>query len=134
MSVVNFSNEPQVIGGGVEDIVIKRGLDYVTGGKALNVETYLTNATSTALKAGHIIIKDTVNGDYKPMPLADGGAGYGSLPDNHVYVGVLANSITTSKPAASILTAGTVNVNALPFSISSIASAFASAVPTIIFE
>jgi hypothetical protein len=58
---------------------------------------------------------------------------YDSLPSGHTYAGILIASIPTDKPFAGIMVRGTVNVNATPFSMTSILSAVKAALPLIIF-
>lgn len=58
---------------------------------------------------------------------------YGSLPAGAAYVGILVASISKSRPAASIMTIGQVNIAAVPFAMTSILSAFKSACPHIEF-
>jgi len=52
---------------------------------------------------------------------------YASLPASHTYVGILVASILKAKPMAAIMVRGTVNPNVTPFSMTSIAAAFATA-------
>jgi hypothetical protein len=61
----------------------------------------------------------------------DTATGYASLPANHTYEGVLRATILKSKPYAAIMYDGTVNPAVTPFSMTSILSAFKTAVPTI---
>lgn len=129
MANLNLVGEKQQIVFGKDSIVIRKYGNSLAGGRVLDV----TNFAPKAIEAGHIIIKSQ-DGVYKPMPLNDGGTAYAALPDNHTYVGVLYRSISTAKPAASILTVGVVNEKALPFAISSIKSAFVTACPHIVFE
>ena len=59
---------------------------------------------------------------------------YDSLPAGAVYEGVLYRSILKSKPAASILIDGVVNDEVMKIKLGSIASAFKTACPHIIFN
>ena len=59
---------------------------------------------------------------------------YDSLPSGAVYEGVLYRSISKSKPAASILIDGVVNDSVMKIALGSIASAFKTACPHIIFN
>lgn len=58
---------------------------------------------------------------------------YGTLPKSHSYAGILIASIPTSKPFASIMTRGTVNVNASPYQLDSILNAVKLALPLVVF-
>lgn len=126
--IANFNDERTELYMGSGSVVIRKFVDGIKGGRTLNC----TGITLDTLKAGHVIIRDTVNDTYKPMPLS--GSAYDSLPANHEYIGVLVNDIPVSKPFAAIMTAGSVNEVAGPYSVSSIKSALKSAVPTLIFE
>ena len=59
---------------------------------------------------------------------------YDSLPSGAVYEGVLYRSIAKDKPAASILIDGVVNDQVMKIALGSIASAFKTACPHIIFN
>lgn len=115
---------------GIDNVVIRHYTSGIEGGKVLDV----TSFTPDKIQAGHVIIYDTVNNKYKPMPLNDAGTAYGSLPSNHVYVGVSVASVLKKEPFVAIMNAGIVNDSATPFAMTSILSAFKTAVPTIIFN
>ena len=127
MAEFNLAGEKHEVVFGNDSIVIRKYGNSLAGGRVLDVTGY---AEKTVL-AGHVIITDG-NGTYKPMPV-DGDA-YATLPEGYAYAGVLYRSILAAKPAASILTAGVVNEKALPYAISSIKTAFATACPHIMFE
>ena len=99
---------------GLESIVIVNALGDIPGGRTLDVTDVA--AGTTVIKAGHIIIASN-KGVMKPMPLNSGGTAYGSLPDNHTYVGVLKATVTVKDPRAAIVTMGQVNQAACPFTI-----------------
>ncbi|WP_138481551.1 hypothetical protein [Dyadobacter bucti] len=127
MATTTLNGASVQINTGKESVVIKLALDGIEGGRSLDV----TGFGPAVIYAGHVIIQDTVSKDFKPMPLTTNDTVYGSLPANHVYVGVLRASVLKSLPMAGILTNGTVNPEATPFSMTSILSAFKTAVPTI---
>lgn len=58
-------------------------------------------------------------------------SGYASLPGSHSYAGILIASILTKKAFAGIMVRGTANPAATPFSMTSILSAFKTAMPLI---
>lgn len=126
--IVNLNEERTELYMGSGSVVIRKYVDGIKGGRTLDCD----NVSLDTLKAGHVIIRDTVNDTYKPMPIS--GSSYDSLPANHEYIGVLVNDIPVSKPFAGIMTAGSVNEVAGPYPVSSIKSALKSAVPTLIFE
>jgi len=124
----SMNNEPEKIQEGFDSIVIRQYIAGIKNGKTLDV----TGFTPTVIKAGHVIIYDTVNDVYKPMPLS--GAAYSSLPANHVYAGVLAASVLTKRPIAAIMYAGEVNDVASPYPVDSIKSAICTALPMLVFK
>jgi len=127
MNIPDLKSPEEIIDYGMDDVVIRHYIAGIVGGKTLNMEGY----TENVLKAGHVIIYDTVLDEYKPMPLS--GDAYGSLPANHVYAGVLVRSILTKEPFAAIMYAGEVNDVASPYSVASIKDALKSALPQLVF-
>ncbi|TXK52383.1 hypothetical protein FVR03_01315 [Pontibacter qinzhouensis] len=113
MAIADLTNEPNQVDTGNDSIVIVRNLDAVRGGRTLDV----TGFTPEVIQAGHLIIKQTSNGEYKPMPIS--GSAYASLPAGHTYAGVLINTVLKSKPFAGIMTNGTVNDVAGPYPVTS---------------
>ena len=119
-----MSTSPVEYGFGNE--VIRSFIDTIKGGVVLDV----TDFTENEIKAGHIIIRDSeTQKNYKPMPLS--GNAYDSLPAGYEYCGVLIHTIAKDEPFAAVLTIGEVNEKLIPYPITSIKSAFKSAVPTI---
>ncbi len=84
MAVVNLTRDRKGFSTEKDNIVIVENLESLRGGRALNVDGYPLKV----LHAGHVIIKDTVSGDYKPMPIAVSGAitKQGSLTGGSGYV------------------------------------------------
>lgn len=115
---------------GDDSVVIQKYISGIKGGRTLDVTGY----TDTVLKAGHVIITDG-QGTYKPMPVTEteDSAVYGELPEGYSYAGVLYRSILTASPAASIMTWGEVNAEAVPYSMDSILDDFKAACPHIDF-
>lgn len=130
MSTPNLANDIETLGFGLDSVVIRNFVNGINGGRTLDLTNYTSD--DNVIKAGHVIIYDTVNEVYKPMPLS--GTAYGTLPANHAYVGVLYKTVTKAQPFASIMTIGSVNLEAVPYAMTSILSAFKSAVPTIVWE
>ncbi|GIM60084.1 hypothetical protein CAPN008_01340 [Capnocytophaga canis] len=128
MAVATLNRQTESFADGMDNIVITNYLDGIRGGRTLN----LTGFTEEVVKAGHIIIKEASSGDYKPMPVS--GGNYASLPGGHSYAGVLVASITKNKPFAGIMTRGTVNINAVPFGMTSILTAVKTALPLVDFR
>lgn len=125
MPTASLNNEAQEIITGNDSIVIIDCFQTIRGGRTLDT----TGFSEEVIKAGHVIIQETSTGNYKPMPLS--GSNYASLPGGHTYAGILRASVTTAKPFAAIMVRGTVNQAVTPYSMTSILSAFKTAVPLI---
>lgn len=115
-------------GFGADPIVIRKYIAGVQGGKVLDVSGF----TEEYIRAGHVIIRDTTNDIYKPMPVSEGA--YGSLPGSHEYVGVAVATKSAKEPFVSIMHTGVVNDVASPYPLDTIKSALKTAVPTLVFE
>lgn len=130
MATANLMNESQEILTGNDNVVIVDNFQSVRGGRTLDVTGY----PHGVLNAGHVIIKETASGDYKPMPLNTEGTAYAALPEGHTYAGILIASVLTRKPFAGILVRGTVNHVAAPFPMTTILEAVKTALPLIDFR
>lgn len=115
------------VGFGNDSVVVRTITSTLEGGRVLNMEGF----EGEVVKAGHVIIKNTLEGTYKPMPVS--GGAYSSLPGGYEYVGILISSITKTDPFAAILNAGQVCEPALPYAMTGIKADFKAAVPTIVF-
>lgn len=127
--MVTLETKKTTVDTSLDCVVVPTNLGGIRGGRSLDLTGY--PSTETCIKAGHVIIRDTVNNVYKPMPINDGA--YASLPANHEYVGILVNTIPVSAPLAGIMNIGQVNEAAAPFAFTSIKSAFKAAVPSVVF-
>lgn len=127
MALTELTNKRSVIDFGNDCVVCPLFISGIRGGRSLD----MTGFADSVVKAGHVIIKDTKKGDYKPMPVASNE--YGALPENHEYVGILYKSISADTPMASIMTNGEVNPVAAPYKMDAILEAFKTAVPNISF-
>jgi hypothetical protein len=130
MAVADLTNEPQKIITGNDNIVIVDNFQSIRGGRTLDV----TGFTPDVINAGHVIIKETSTGEYKPMPLNGANDAYAALPTGHTYAGILIASIPAKKPFAGILVRGTVNPAAAPYPMSGILAAVKTALPLIDFR
>lgn len=128
MAVANLKRATTEVIDGTDNIVIVDNFQTIRGGRTLNVDGF----NGDVIKAGHIIIKEDSSGEYKPMPVS--GDAYGSLPSGHSYAGVLVASIQKNKPFAGIMVRGTVNLNAVPFTMTSILTAVKTALPLVDFR
>jgi hypothetical protein len=120
---VNLVDDVVNVDSSLDSIVIIENIVSIRGGKSLDTTGY----TLDVLKAGHIIIKETATGNYKPMPLAAGNAAYDALPSGHTYVGVLVATILTKRPFAGVMIEGYVNEPASPYPVATIKAAFQTA-------
>ncbi len=66
MAVANLNDSRSEVLTGNDNIVIVDNFQSVRGGRTLDVAGY----PKDVLNAGHVIIKETATGEYKPMPLA----------------------------------------------------------------
>lgn len=126
----NLSNPASAIITGNDNIVIIDKFETVRGGRSLDVTGY----TPEIIAAGHVVIKETATGNYKPMPLVGGNTAYAALPVGHTYAGVVIASVPTIKAMVGVLLRGTVNSVASPFSVATIAADIMLAVPGLIFR
>ena len=105
MAIVNLTSNGPVLDTGKDNIVIVDNFKSKRGGASLDV----TGFTNPVIRAGHVVIKQTSNGEFKPMPTNSAGTAYGSLPAGHTYYGIVINSVLTERPFVGILLSGTVN-------------------------
>lgn len=125
---MSLTSALEQFGYGYDPIVIRHYVAGFKGGKVLDVTDY----NETHIKAGHVIICDTITETYKPMPVADGA--YTSLPENCKYVGVAVSSVPTDEPFVAIMHTGEVNDVASPYAIDDIKDALLAQVPTLVFN
>lgn len=82
-----------------DSVVIVKNLETVAGGRTLDT----TGFGDEEISAGHVIIRESATGEYKPLPTR------GRKPGGHYYAGILVASLKTAKPMAAIMVRGTVN-------------------------
>lgn len=110
MGVVNLMNDVVSLDDTNDSIAVPIVTATIRGGRALNVTGY----PESVLKAGHVIIKQTSNDDYKPMPVVvageiqtlgaiTGGSGYTGAGS---YSGVALTGGSGSGATADIVVAG----------------------------
>ncbi|MCM1361752.1 MAG: hypothetical protein NC235_07605 [Clostridiales bacterium] len=114
----------------MDSIVIRQYVAGIKNGKTLDVTGY----NHSVIKAGHVVIYDTVNDVYKPMPVNEEGTAYEALPASHEYAGVVVATVLTRRPMVGIMYAGEVNDVASPYPVESILSALKTALPTLVFK
>lgn len=130
MAVADLTNnDRQRTSTGKETVVIRDKFEEIRGGRTLDVTGYPLDV----ITAGHVLIKETATGEFKPFPLNAGGTAYATLPEDHEIAGILISTIRKDKPFAGILIRGSVNPNAAPFPMTAILSAVKTALPLITF-
>ena len=98
MATVNLASKSSVDTTN-DSVVIVKNLEGIPGGRTLNV----TGFNDKEISAGHVIIKETSTGEYKPLPVS------GTIPGSHTYAGILVSSVKTDNAQAAIMVRGTVN-------------------------
>lgn len=129
MTKVNLNNEPNEIITGDDNIVIAKYLDGIEDGRSLDVTGY----PLTVIKAGVPAITDGA-GTYKPMPMSSEGTAFDALPEGYSYAGIIKGTIRTTKPFATIMTRGRVNLAAAPYAYDTILTALKAALPLVEFR
>jgi len=127
MAYANLTSAAKIFSDGFDSIVWKDVFAEIRGGRTLDV----TGFTPTKIQAGHVIIKETATGEYKPMPVNGGATAYATLPSGHTYAGALRATVESALPMASIVVNGTINPVAAPYDFATIAAAFKTAMPLI---
>lgn len=128
----NLNQEGMKIQSANDSIVIRKYGAGIKGGRTLDMTGFPSDLK--VIKAGHVIIRSTEDGTlYKPMPVAEGGEAYDSLPAGFEYVGVVVATKPVDYPLVGIMYAGEVNDVASPYPLSSIQSALKTALPGLVF-
>ena len=101
----NLNQEGMKILSANDSIVIRKYGAGINGGRTLDMSGFPSDLK--CIKAGHVVIRSTEDETlYKPMPVADGGAAYDSLPANYEYVGVVVATKPVDYPLVGIMYAG----------------------------
>lgn len=135
MATTNLSNGSVDISDGLDGIVIRNNYTSIVGGTSLDVTGYpLPN-----IRAGHVIIKETATGVFKPMPLNGAANAYAALPASHEYAGHAVNSVLTSKAMVGVMFHGELNHKVKNpakgvFDLSSILTALKAALPHMMYK
>jgi hypothetical protein len=126
MAVTNLNSNADIRGfdAGIDSVTIVNYIEGIPGGRSLDV----TGFTQPVIKAGHVVIKETATGAYKPMPV--NGDAYDTLPGGHTVEGVVVASVITEEAMVGIMVRGSVNEIAGPYPVT---SAIKTALPLIRF-
>jgi hypothetical protein len=103
MAKVSLNRKLEGFDAGLDSVIIASYLEGIPGGRALDV----TGFPDDVIVAGHVVIKETATGNYKPMPVSEGA--YAALPAEHTVEGVTVSTVTTDDASVSILVRGSVN-------------------------
>lgn len=126
MAVTKLNKEGTGFDAGIDAVTIVNYIEGITGGRSLDV----TGFAPEAIRAGHVVIKETASGNYKPMPVNSAGDAYEAPPGGHTIEGVVVSSVVTDKAMVSIMVRGTVNSIASPYPVT---AAIKNALPLIRF-
>jgi hypothetical protein len=98
MGVTNLNTDITGFDAGLDSVTIVNYIEGVPGGRSLNVAGFAPKA----IRAGHVVIKDTATGDYKPMPVSAGksidtlgaitGGSSGATDGNYTGIALLGGS------------------------------------------
>lgn len=125
MAQLDLSAKKEQVVFGNDSVVIQKYISGIKGGRTLDMTDY----SDKTVKSGHVII--VKDGNYKPMPVS--GEAYSELPEGYGYAGILYRTISATIPAASIMTMGEVNIEAVPYPMDTILAEFKAACPHIDF-
>lgn len=126
MAVVKLNDNADITGfdAGLDSVTIMNYIEGIPGGRSLDV----TGFAPKAIRAGHVVIKETATGNYKPMPVS--GDVYDALPAGHTIEGVVVASVITKEASVGIMVRGSVNQAASPYPVT---DAIKQALPLIRF-
>lgn len=122
--------ETTKIDSSLDSVTIRQYLGGITGGRALDY----TNFTDDVIKAGHIIVKKTVDDEvvYSPLGVEDGA--YKALASGESYAGVVVASKNNGE-AVAIMDNGRVNDESVPYPITdAMKTAIKAVLPQLVFE
>lgn len=109
---------------GKSSVIVRNYVNGIIGGVILDMTGF-----DGDIQCGHIIIRDTTTGEYKPMPVS--GDAYQALPGNCEYVGICITDAPKDTPHVGVMTAGEANDKAVPYPVDTIKAALKTAVPTL---
>jgi hypothetical protein len=126
MAVVKLNDNADITGfdAGLDSVTIMNYIEGIPGGRSLDV----TGFAPKAIRAGHVVIKETATDNYKPMPVS--GDVYDALPAGHTIEGVVVASVITKEASVGIMVRGSVNQAASPYPVT---DAIKQALPLIRF-
>lgn len=138
-TVVSLNTNSVSFADGYDSKVVRENYTAMDGGVTLDT----TGFTKPNIRSGHIIIRETGEDVYKPMPLNAGGTAYAALPADHEYFGFAVQSVLTAKPFVGVTYHGKINhligkdaaaQAAGVYDLTSLLTALKAALPHIIFK
>lgn len=136
MATTNLRSPEVIITDGKDGLVVVNNYTSKRGGTSLDV----TGFAPLNIRAGHVIIKETATGNFKPMPVTGTGAStaYGTLPANHTYAGHAVNTVLTARAMVGVMYQGEINdlvidaANGI-YDLTSIKTALKAALPQMMY-
>jgi hypothetical protein len=114
----------------LDTVTIRQYNGGLTGGRALDY----TGFTDDVIKAGHVIVKKTVEDEVVYSPLGVENGAYKALADGESYAGVVVATKNNGE-AVAIMDNGRVNDEAVPYPITdAMKTAIKAVLPQLIFE
>jgi hypothetical protein len=126
MAITNLNSNTDINGfdAGIDSVTIMNYIEGIPSGRSLDVSGF----TPKVIRSGHVVIKETAGGSYKPMPV--NGDAYDALPAGHTIEGVVVASVTTDEAMVGIMVRGSVNQVTSPYPVT---DAIKQALPLIRF-
>ena len=114
----------------LDTVVIRQYIGGITGGRALDYSGF----SDEVIKAGHVIVKQTTDGEVVYSPLGVESGAYKALSTGQSYAGVVVASKNNGE-AVAIMDNGRVNDEAVPYPITEeMKTAMKTALPQLVFE
>lgn len=129
----NLNQEGMRIDAANDSIVIRKYGASIVGGRTLDMTDFPSELK--CIRSGHVIIRSTTDETlYKPMPVANDGKNYASLPNNYEYAGVVVATKPVDYPLVGVMYDGEVNDVASPYPLTSeMKAALKTALPGLVF-
>lgn len=113
MAYTELSNGSISVDTSLDSVTIRQYIGGVTGGASLDMTEFI----DPVIKAGHIVIKETATGVYKPMPVKSDKTAYNALPSGHAYAGVVRASKLATEAMVGVMDNGRVNEATSPYPV-----------------
>ena len=98
----NLNQEGMKIMSANDSIIIRKYGAGINGGRTLDMSDFPSGLK--CIRAGHVVIRSIEDETlYKPMPVAEDGLNYASLPEGYEYVGVVVATKPVDYPLVGIM-------------------------------